>query len=920
MKSLVKKILRFSLYFVFAIALIFATNIKSEAGWGGVSSLDSYQQEESDMRAVWVATVSNLNIAPQSGKGEAAINLWKSYYLEILDTAEASNLNTIIFQIRPNNDAFYPSKYNPWSTFLTADGSDPGWDPLKWMIEVTHARGMEYHAWLNPYRTSVSSLNMSLTSKDPVTGIEKIQDLDQTALNNYKTSYFSNLKNRNPGIDNPVLASGEELYYNVVLGSEGKFILNPASEKVRKHIYNTITEIVDNYDIDGIHFDDYFYPNDAGYAGSNQTYKGRTYSSEPYYDQFDYNNYLLECSNNSVDAMSVYDWRRENVNTLIRDLGEIIREKNTTKDVKCAFGISPAARWAPSVEVCSSEPYRGAEGGMSGSCNNYYSYSDLFADTYKWAKEGWIDYIVPQNYTNLAGDYGTIMKWWSDALKGCSVKLYVGTALYQVSNSWGDSGVLEMYYQLRYNQTKDYRVDGYFLFSYSSMVEKMGANAMKPIAQYAWKYASLTPLYNAYTYEKKVLEKSVVEDVTLGEENKVTVDYKAVDGAKGYGVYKALKGETVSFDIKNLVTRVINPNKDIEFVKDDQYDYYLVTFDNDNTIFSDYELIKLESEMPSVSVSLDKEEYYSSSEVEISLNITDPDNDFHNVTILYAPDGVNFINTVFDGGFSQETQNSKIKYTLPKVNTKGVFLVTVKDGLNTVETKVDVKIGYAKPSVNMTFDKEAYKAGDDLTYTINIEDIDSESFTLKVLYAADGVNFIEEVLPEITDITKDPISLTYTISNGTNASKFKVIVSDKENTVEQEFSVNITNSSPEVTLNGVSFTEADRVYVPIKAIDAENESMTYVLYVAYDGTNFKEVKRGDITGVITAVEFDPESESSNAVVKVVVSDGVNQTEAISNSFKIEFAKKGCGCGKSEIMFEVLAIITLLAFVLRKREK
>ena len=246
------------------------------------------------MRAVWVATVSNLNIPAQAGKGETAMNQWKKYYLEILDTAEASNLNTIIFQIRPNNDAFYPSKYNPWSTFLTADGSDPGWDPLEWMIEVTHARGMEYHAWLNPYRTSVSSLNMSLTSKDPVTGIEKIQDLDQTELNNYKTSYFNNLKNRNPGIDNPVLASGEELYYNVVLGSEGKFILNPASEKVRTHIYNTITEIVDNYDIDGIHFDDYFYPNDTAYAGNNATYKGRTYSSEPYYDQYDYNNYLLE--------------------------------------------------------------------------------------------------------------------------------------------------------------------------------------------------------------------------------------------------------------------------------------------------------------------------------------------------------------------------------------------------------------------------------------------------------------------------------------------------------------------------------------------------------------------------------------------------------------------------------------------------
>ena len=616
--------------------------------------------------------------------------------------------------------------------------------------------------------------------------------------------------------------------------------------------------------------------------------------------------------------MNVYDWRRENVNTLIRELGDIIREKNSAKDVKCAFGISPAARWAPTVEVCSSEPYRGAEGGMSGSCNNYYSYSDLFADTYKWAKEGWIDYIVPQNYTNLAGDYGTIMKWWSDALKGYPVKLYVGTALYQVSNSWGDSGVLEMYYQLRYNQTKDFRIDGYFLFSYSSMVGKMGANAMKPIAQYAWKYASLTPLYDAYTYEKEVKEKSVVEDVTIDEENKVTVDYKVVEGAKGYGVYKAKKGESVSFDIKNLVTRVINPNKDIEFVKDDQYDYYLVTFDNDNTIYADYELIRLESEMPTVSVSLDKEEYYSSSEVEISLNIVDPDNDSHNVTILYAPDGLNYINTVCEGLVSQ---NAKFKYVLPKVNKNGSFLVIVKDGLNTVETKVNIQIGYALPDVNISFDKDSYKTGDTVGFTVTIEDIDSENFSLNILYAADGVNYTEEVFPLITDITKDPISLSYILSSGSNNSKFKVIIADKENTVAKEFNVNVSNSAPTVTVNKVSNSSVgNKIVIPVTVSDAENDSMTYTVYVAYDGSNYSQVSTGVITGNVTIIEVDASSESSNALVKVVVNDGSNSVEAVSNSFTVEGSKKGCGCGSSQVMFEVLAIITLLAFVLRKREK
>ena len=155
------------------VALLFAMigfgTYQSAKAWNGVSTLKPYTPEMVEMRAVWVATVSNIDFKKQSGTSEADINDWKARYIKVLDNAEAKNLNTIIFQIRPNNDAFYPSKYNPWSEYLVGYGVDPGWDPLEWMLEVTHARGMEFHAWLNPYRTSTSALTFDYKETVPGT-------------------------------------------------------------------------------------------------------------------------------------------------------------------------------------------------------------------------------------------------------------------------------------------------------------------------------------------------------------------------------------------------------------------------------------------------------------------------------------------------------------------------------------------------------------------------------------------------------------------------------------------------------------------------------------------------------------------------------------------------------------------------------
>lgn len=936
MKSVIKKICKYSLLSVFLLVALFSMNIKSEADWGGVSTLDTYKQVETDMRAVWVATVGNLNIAPQTGKGEVAINQWKGYYLEVLDNAEANNLNTIIFQIRPANDAFYPSKYNPWSTYLVADGTDPGWDPLEWMIEVTHERGMEYHAWLNPYRASTSTLQYSLTEKDPVTEIEKMVDVDQNELNTYKETYFNNLREKNPTIDNPVLKTGSELHYNVVLGSEGKFILNPASDAVIEHINNTIEEIVVNYDIDGIHFDDYFYPNDTAYKGNVEQYKGKTYSSEPYYDVMDYNNYLSECSSNGVEAMNVYDWRRDNVNNLIKGLGELIREKNQEKTVKCAFGISPAARWAPSVEVCSSEPYRGAEGGMGGSCNDYYSYSDLFADTYKWAKEGWIDYIVPQNYTNLKGEYSTIMKWWSNALAGYPVKLYVGTALYRVSNSWGDVGASEIFYQIRYNQTYDFRVDGYFLFSYSSMLSGMGKNAMNSVSKYAWKYDTLTPLYSAYTYEKLVKEKSVVKKITLGANDLVSIEFSKVEGAKAYGLFKAPKGETPSFEIANVVTREINPNSKITFTKDSNYDYYLVTYDNDNTIYSEYDYVDVNNKAPEVMASLDKEQYYLDEEVKINLTINDNDSTSHSVVVLYAANGKDYIYTAYNND-NVTTQNLEIPFKL--LTTKvvpGSFKIEVRDSLNTITKYLTVNMLPSEPVVEVTLNKDSYVLGDTTILNINILDKDSKDFFVSLIYAPDGVNFNEVVVnsAELSGIYETVYS--HKLTKGSSNASYKVIVNDGLHTIEKVIEVEIKNESPVVTLEDISDIKAgEKILVYATVEDSKYDELTGELYVSYDGTNYELLSSVEITDGVIISESIISKSSNNVTVKLVISDGTNIVEVISNQFKVESvessatpggdgnsstSKKGCGCGKSIYMFEVISAITLLAFVLRKKGK
>ena len=771
MKKLFKKVALMGICLL-AFFMLICTTV-SKAAWDG--KFVPYTQVSTDMRAVWVATVGNLNIDRQLGTDEAAISSWKNEYIKILDNAEANHFNTIVFQVRPANDAFYPSKYNPWSEYLAGYGVDPGWDPLEWMIEVTHNRGLEYHAWLNPYRASTGSTT-SMMVKDPATGIEKIKDIDVTELNNFKDTYFGRKKEQAEGIDNPVFETGDELHHNVVLGAEDLFVLNPASEKVRNHVTNTIMEIVENYDIDGIHFDDYFYPNDASYIGSNAAYKGYTFSTEPWVDMADYEQYVSE----TTTPLNIYDWRRENVNKLIKQISDAVREKNNTKEVKCAFGISPASRWAPTVEACSSEPQRGAEGGMLGSCNNYYSYSDLFADTLKWAKEEWIDYITPQNYTHLKGDYDVIAKWWSNALKDSKTKLYMGTALYQVKESWG-YGLTEMYYQVTYNSAHLEKVEGYFIFSYSSLLTRDGGLAMSTVAKYAWKYNALTPLYGAYTYDKKVTQKATPKNINI-EENQVSIKVNKVDKAKGYGIYE-FDEQTSNLDDfvpSNLRALEINPNKELTFTKNENKVYALVTFDQDNSIYEDVEWLVLENNSPTVDLKVNKNQFLYDEEINVDVTIEDDDSDYYYLTIIYSSNGSS-IGTEIVKDEKITSKEYRTTFKAPRFSTNnGKIIVIVKDIIDTVQVDAPISIKSAPPVVTLPkIDDFHIKTVQNFKVTITDDEQTNLNYKLYISVEDGEYELIDEGKIKPGELTFNYSTIIPHIN-----CKFKLVVSDNDNQVE----------------------------------------------------------------------------------------------------------------------------------------
>lgn len=265
----------------------------------------------------------------------------QKYLVDQLDKLQEAGVNAVLFQVRPSADAFYPSKLEPWSRFLTKNGEAPNpyWDPLQFMIDEAHKRGMELHAWLNPYRVT--------TSPD-----EKLA----------------------PG----------HIYYKeperfVVYAGDNKMYFDPGLPENRKFIEDVVLDIVNRYDVDGIHFDDYFYPYPA---------KGEDFPDKKSYAKYG-------------NGMKKDDWRRKNVDLLIEEIHNSI--SNTKPWVR--FGISPFGIWRNE----SSDP-RGSK------TNGLQNYDALYADVLLWAEKGWIDYQLPQLYWELEHKKASTLElvhWWN---------------------------------------------------------------------------------------------------------------------------------------------------------------------------------------------------------------------------------------------------------------------------------------------------------------------------------------------------------------------------------------------------------------------------------------------------------------------------------------------------------------------------
>jgi uncharacterized lipoprotein YddW (UPF0748 family) len=325
-------------------------------GWLAMGMMAQVPKRE--FRGVWVATVSNIDWPSSPGLSTA---MQQEEILDILDLHKQNGANAIILQVRPASDALYHSELEPWSRYLSGEqgqAPDPWYDPLEFWISEAHRRGMELHAWFNPYRVSTDTSEV----------------LDS-----------SHISHRHPEW---IVEYGDRSYFS------------PANPEVWEFLQEVVVDVVRRYDVDAIHFDDYFYP----YQIADQEFP----------DSLEF-----EVFGGDFFPDRLKDWRRHNVDTIIAMLGTAIKaEKPWVK-----FGISPFGVWRNrSEDALGSETTAGTS-----------NYDGLYADVLLWQREGWIDYLMPQLYwreTHPAVGFSTLAFWWSDFAYGRH--MYVGLAPYRL--------------------------------------------------------------------------------------------------------------------------------------------------------------------------------------------------------------------------------------------------------------------------------------------------------------------------------------------------------------------------------------------------------------------------------------------------------------------------------------------------------
>ena len=321
---------------------------------------------DSEVRGVWIASVFNIDFPSSSDLSAYQL---KSELDDIIYTCRKSGFNTIFFQVRPSCDALYDSDIFPVSEWLTHSGY-LAFDPLEYIVNVAHRNNIFVHAWVNPLRVSVNTADVSALPDD----------------------------------------SPAKAHPDWVVEYNGRLYFDAGIPEVRSLVADGVREIVRKYDVDGVVFDDYFYP----YPAADQSG-----AIIPFDDRDTYARYGSSSTN-------IEDWRRENINSMIRDCFDAVH----STDVECMFGVSPFGVWAND---------NGVNGGSA--TRNLEAYSELYCDALAWARGGYVDYLSPQLYwqfTNEISPFDVVMRWWNAALDGTGVKLIPSHALHQYGEAWTD--------------------------------------------------------------------------------------------------------------------------------------------------------------------------------------------------------------------------------------------------------------------------------------------------------------------------------------------------------------------------------------------------------------------------------------------------------------------------------------------------
>jgi len=359
-----------------------------------------------EFRAAWVASVFNINFPSRPGLDPAA---QQREIIAILEAARKARLNALLVQVRPEGDALYASKLEPWSRFLTGrQGGSPGYDPLQVFIVEGRKRGIGIHAWLNPYRAATSASDA--------------RDLQHISKR-----------------------------MGVYAKRAGRLLwMDPGAPAVQDHVVNVARDLLRRYDLAGLHIDDYFYPYPESGGG------------DAFPDADTYGAYQR-----AGGALSRADWRRSNVNTLVRRLHDAVKQEKPG----AVFGVSPFGIYT-----------KGQPADVKAGLDQYHQ---LYADPVKWLREGWVDYLAPQLYWRDGGpqSFTALLRWWrSPQVNPRGIPIYPGIALDRLggSHNWP---VSEIANQLRIEQKIGPRREGGFIFYHIKPVQQNQKGVLSVIAK-----------------------------------------------------------------------------------------------------------------------------------------------------------------------------------------------------------------------------------------------------------------------------------------------------------------------------------------------------------------------------------------------------------------------------------------------------